>query len=103
MKYYLSSSRSRQNRQAFTLVETVIAMGIITIMITAFLAAFGPAVKGVKKSIAVKDVNRLASTLEYEMSVLRESEVTAHTTAFEKSFEWIKSSAGTDIKKIILL
>ena len=88
-------------RRGFTLVETVIAMGIITIMVTAFLAAFGPAVQGIRKSISAKEANRLASTLEYELSVLREGE--SFSTPFEKAFDWIKRSGGTTTRNDFVL
>jgi prepilin-type N-terminal cleavage/methylation domain-containing protein len=67
MKQYPTLQKHRKQPRGFTLVETVIAMGIIAVMITAFLAAFAPAVTSIRKSISSKDVNRLASTLEYEM------------------------------------
>ncbi|MCP5534952.1 MAG: hypothetical protein H7A51_01825 [Akkermansiaceae bacterium] len=88
-------------------METVIAMGIITIMVTAFLAAFGPAVQGIRKSMSAKEANRLATTLEHELSVLRYDEHKdnggEYTTSFEKAYEWIKNSGGSDEKKIVLL
>jgi type II secretory pathway pseudopilin PulG len=92
-----------RSNSGFTLVETVIAMGIITIMITAFMAAFGPAVKGISRSISAKEVNRLASTLEYELSVLRPDEATTYTTAFEKAFTWIAASGGTTKPDMLLM
>jgi len=101
----MNNYKHRSN-SGFTLVETVIAMGIITIMITAFMAAFGPAVKGISKSISTKEVNRLASTLEYELSVLRPDEAKPtglYTTAFEKSFEWIVASGGTTKNDMLLM
>ncbi|NWK57001.1 prepilin-type N-terminal cleavage/methylation domain-containing protein [Verrucomicrobiaceae bacterium N1E253] len=105
-KPVLTMSR-RSNHQGFTLVETVIAMGIITIMITAFMAAFGPAVKGIQKSISAKEANRLATTLEYELSILRfeeeNSDGAEYTTAFEKAFEWIEESGTNDRDSYILL
>ncbi|MBK1831548.1 type II secretion system protein [Verrucomicrobiaceae bacterium R5-34] len=84
-----------KTKQGFTLVETVIAMGIITIMITAFLAAFGPAVQGIRKSMSAKEANRLATTLENELSVLRPDEAgtSGYDTAFEKAYDWIENSA----------
>lgn len=99
-------------KRGFTLVETVIAMGIITIMITAFLAAFGPAVQGIRKSISAKEANRLASSLEAELSVLRADEGgdtvvgdgdSDYTTPFEKAFTWIEDSGGSDKDKMILI
>ena len=95
------------NRLGFTLVETVIAMGIITIMITAFLAAFGPAVQGIRKSISVKEANRLASTLESELSLLRYDEHADnggdYTTSFQKAFEWIEDSVSTSKENFVLI
>jgi len=82
-------------------------MGIITIMITAFLAAFGPAVQGIRKSISAKEANRLASSLEAELSVLRPDEAgsSGFSTAFEKAFTWIEESvddtAGNDTMVLI--
>lgn len=107
MKNPTSLVNVRRRRQGFTLVETVIAMGIITIMITAFLAAFGPAVKGIRKSISAKEANRLATTLEYELSILRYEEEgsdgTQYTTAFQKAFEWIEESGSNDKDSIVLV
>lgn len=106
MKHLPSPLSKRQHglRHGFTLVETVIAMGIITIMITAFLAAFGPAVQGIRKSISTKEANRLATTLENELSILRAGdEASTYTTSFEKAFEWIKNSGGTNKDDMIYL
>lgn len=107
MKKHFFPAKLRKRHSGFTLVETVIAMGIITIMITAFLAAFGPAVKGIRKSISSKEASRLATTLEYELSILRFNEESSggsnYTTSFEKSFEWIKESGDTDRDHMVLL
>ena len=103
MKNHTPSSQIK--RSGFTLVETVIAMGIITIMITAFLAAFGPAVQGIRKSMSSKEANRLASTLEYELSVLRPADAPGvddgrYKTAFEKAWWWIRNSAHPSVKDV---
>lgn len=107
MKNKISKPVRRHVSQGFTLVETVIAMGIITIMITAFLAAFGPAVQGIRKSISAKEANRLATSLEYELTILRFDEAgnsgEIYTTPFEKAFEWIKESGGVDKDQSVLL
>ena len=98
------NSPPQRVRRGFTLVETVIAMGIITVMITAFLAAFGPAVQGIRRSISAKEANRLASTLEYELSILRAGDEAAdYSTSFEKAYEWIKDSGGTEHDHIVLI
>ena len=112
MNHRPSHLKVQKNKQRFTLVETVLAMGIITIMITAFLAAFAPAVQGIKKSISAKEANRLVSTLEYELSVLRPNEVAEvadggqegkYKTSFEKAYNWIKVSGGINKEDAILL
>ena len=103
MNNRLSHLKFRNHHRGFTLVETVVAMGIITIMITAFLAAFAPAVTGIKKSISAKEANRLASTLEYELSILRPSEITDYSTPFEKAYNWIKDSGGASTNDAVLL
>ncbi len=89
----------------FTLVETVIAMGIITIMVTAFLAAFGPAVRGVQKTISSKEANRLSSSLEVELSILRADEVGTggFESAFEKAYTWIEESDAGSKDNMILI
>ncbi|BDS06208.1 hypothetical protein NT6N_12480 [Oceaniferula spumae] len=94
-----------KTKRGFTLVETVIAMGIITIMITAFLAAFGPAVQGIRKAISAKEANRMATTLESELSILRPDEAgsTGYKTAFEKAFTWIEESGGTTKDNMVLI
>jgi len=95
----------KKKKQGFTLIETVIAMGIITIMITAFLAAFGPAVQGIRKSISSKEANRLASSLEAELSVLRPDETGTggFSTAFEKAFTWIEESGSSTKDNMVLI
>lgn len=110
MKNATALLKKRQYRQGFTLVETVIAMGIITIMITAFFAAFGPAVQGIRKSISIKEANRLSTTLEHELSVIREGEHNTtdepvegkYRAAFEKAFDWIEGSFGERDDMILL-
>lgn len=79
-------------------------MGIITIMITAFLAAFGPAVQGIRKSISAKEANRLATTLDSELSILRAgNEASEFATKFEKAYDWIEKSGGNDKGAMVLI
>jgi len=53
-------------RRGFTLMETVIAIGVLAVLLTAFMAVFGPATRGVRRSINVQEADRLAATLEKE-------------------------------------
>ena len=101
----MNFNKKMKKNSGFTLVETVIAMGIITIMVTAFLAAFGPAVRGVQKTISAKEANRLSSSLEVELSVLRADEVGTggFGSAFEKAYTWIEESDADSKDNMILI
>lgn len=74
-------------------METVIAIGVIALLLTGFVAVFAPAIDGIRKSINVQEADRLASTLERELATLRAGQEGASVnTGFDKAFEWIKDS-----------
>lgn len=104
-----SSSKIRAIRLpgAFTLTETVIAIGVLAVLLTGFIAVFTPAAQGIRRSISSEQADRLTTTLEMEMVTLRSSQKTdilaSATTGFEKAFEWIKDGNGTDYKKAIFV
>ncbi len=81
-------------RRGFTLMETVIAIGVLAVLLTAFLAVFGPAASGIRRAINVQEADRLASTLERELVTLREGQATGGNiqTGFDKAYEWIEQS-----------
>lgn len=87
----MKANRSFRN-SGFTLLETVIAIGVLAVLLTGFMVVFAPAAEGIRKSINVQQADRLASTLEQELVTLRDSETTQFKTGFAKSFEWIKES-----------
>lgn len=80
-------------KRAFTLLETVIAIGVLAVLLTGFMVVFAPAAEGIRKSINVQQADRLATTLEQELVTLRGSESTGFKTGFNKAFSWIKDSA----------
>lgn len=82
----------RSARRGFSLVEVVVAIGVLALLLAGFLAIFTPAANNIKRSIGVKEANRLAETLTNEMGVLRANQTTTYDSAFEKAFEWIKDS-----------
>jgi prepilin-type N-terminal cleavage/methylation domain-containing protein len=84
----------RPSRQrGFTLIETVIAIGVLAVLLTGFIVVFTPAAEGIRKSLNVQQADRLASALEQELVTLRKGQESATIkTGFDKSFDWIKSS-----------
>lgn len=89
---------STSKKRGFTLLETVIAIGVLAVLLTGFMVVFAPAAEGIRKSINVQQADRMASSLEQELVTLRVGEETADIkTGFSKSFDWIKkSNTATD-------
>lgn len=82
----------RPAAKGFTLMETVIAIGVLAVLLTGFIAVFTPAAQGIRRSISAQQADRLASTLEQELVTLRDGQKpTSATTGFEKAFDWIQS------------
>jgi len=78
-------------QSGFTLIETVVAIGVLAVLLTGFLYVFGPAAAGIRRAINVQEADRLASTLERELVMLREGESDLNS-GFEKAYEWIEKS-----------
>jgi prepilin-type N-terminal cleavage/methylation domain-containing protein len=81
-------------RQGFTLLETVIAIGVLAVLLTGFMVVFTPAADGIRKSINVQQADRFASTLEQELVTLRPGSTLPPgvRTGFDQAFNWIMSS-----------
>lgn len=95
----------RRLRAAFTLTETVIAIGVLAVVLTGFIAVFTPAAQGIRRAISSEQADRLTTTLEMELATLRESQkatlLPSGTTGFDKSFGWIRS--GNDAANAIFV
>ena len=79
--------------RGFTLMETVIAIGVLALLLTAFLAVFGPATTGLRRAISVQEADRLSAALERELVTLRPGGSGQNfTTGFDKAYEWIQAS-----------
>ena len=74
-------------------METVIAIAVIAVLVTGFIAVFAPAIDGIRRSISIEEANRLTSTLERELVTVRDGQQPANPpTGFDKAFEWIRES-----------
>jgi prepilin-type N-terminal cleavage/methylation domain-containing protein len=85
---------SHRLRSGFTLLETVIAIGVLAVLLTGFMVVFTPAADGIRKSINVQQADRFASTLEEELVTPRigSGGQMDFRTGFDKSFDWIMGS-----------
>jgi prepilin-type N-terminal cleavage/methylation domain-containing protein len=84
----------KNKKSGFTLMESVIAIGVLAVMLTAFMAVFGPATRGIRRAINVQEVDRLTSALEKELSTNRPGATTGSEalTSFHKAYDWILNS-----------
>ena len=90
--------------RGFSLIETVIAIGVVAVLLSGFLIVFAPAAAGIKESINSKAATRLVNTLEQELVSLRGADQrAAYATGFEKAYDYIKESAGSDPDNAILV
>jgi type II secretory pathway pseudopilin PulG len=86
-----SDTNLRRLRAAFTLTETVIAIGVLAVVLTGFIAVFTPAAQGIRRAISSEQADRLTTTLEMELATLRKGqEAPDPTTSFDKAFKWIQ-------------
>jgi len=91
----------RKPRRGFTLIESVIAIGVVGILLATFLAVFGPATQNIRRSISIQDADRLKEALQREMHLLREGPDDDYATAFEKAFDWIAKSVESDFAVLL--
>jgi hypothetical protein len=93
----LSRTRRLRHYAAFTLAETVIAIGVLTVLLTGFIAVFTPAAQGIRRAITSEQADRLTTTLEREMVTLRDGQEPADAaTGFDKAFQWLQEGNTAD-------
>ena len=80
--------------RGFTLLETVIAIGVLAVLLTGFMVVFTPAADGIRKSINVQQADRLVSVLESELVSGRST--MAGNTPFDTALNRIKESSEPD-------
>ena len=88
----LTNPTNPSKRKGFSLVEVIIAIGIVALLLTGFLGVFGSAQKSINRSLGVKEANMLKDALETEMSTYRSTEVGTYDNSFHKAFDMIKNS-----------
>ena len=91
-----------KNRKGFTLMETVIAIGIIGVLLVVFVSLFVPAKRIVRTALAQQSRERIINTLKTEMDIVRSHEQAPsdakqssegkYTSAFDKAFYWIRKT-----------
>lgn len=77
-------------------METVIAIGVLSVLLTGFLIVFIPAADGIKKSISAQDADRLVAAIEQELVTTRPgaTPTTNTLTGFDRARARIKYSTG---------
>ena len=91
MKNYVTSLKMKRFR-GFTLAETVLAIAVVGLLMTTFLAVFIPARKSIQGSISLQEADRVSSALTSELGTLRPTERQRYKTAFDKAFDWMKQT-----------
>jgi len=91
----MTTSIPKIKRRGFSLMEVVIAIGVLAILLSAFLAIFAPAAEGIRRSISAQAADRLAYALEEELVNLRD-DGDVYSSGFDKAFQWILGSNQAD-------
>lgn len=88
----MNATPSKQRTGGFTLMETVIAIGVLSVLLTGFMIVFTPAADGIRRAISTQEADRLLTALSNELVNPRLPAEGA--TGFDKAFLWIKDSTG---------
>ncbi len=101
-------THSKTHRDGFSLIETMIAIGVLAVLLTGFLIVFAPAASSIRKSLNSQDAARMVATLEQELVTLHgTTQTTEYATGFHKAFDYIRASnpggSGGDVDKALLI
>ena len=92
---------NKRSSNGFTLMETLLAIAVVAVLLTTFLAVFGPATNTIRRAISVQDADRLSSALEKELTVVNQDEINDYENAFDKAFQWISESSSLDSSVVL--
>lgn len=102
---------NKQKRKGFTLTETVLAIGVVGVLIVAFVAMFYPARKIVLSAMTVQEADKIVDTLQNELNIVRKTERTSsgtristktnYTSSFDKAFYWMLQTAKPETTILI--
>lgn len=87
-------------RGGFTLVETLLAIGLVGVLLSLFLVVFVPARGMIRQALARQEAERITTVLRTELNTLRGSQQASQTaqtstptsfiTPFDKAFYWMQ-------------
>ena len=90
--------KSKTNR-GFTLAETVLAIGVVGVLLVVFVATFFPARRSVQAALTMQESERVVRALSSELDVVRPTERTVggakvssrtkYISAFDKAYYWM--------------
>lgn len=87
-------------RGGFSLIETVIAIGVVVVLLATFMAVFSPAMVGIRRTINLQEADRLVSAARQELEILRPGEE-ARGTSFSKAQKWIEGSHSAETALVV--
>lgn len=90
----------KPRRRGFTLMESLLAIGLVGVLLSIFLTVFVPARGMVRQALTRQEAERITGILRSEMSRLRADEeapegaqkstANQFLSTFDKGFEWVK-------------
>lgn len=100
-----------KSHKGFTLTETVLAIGIVGVLLVVFVAMFFPARRSVQAALTIQEADRIVKTLTSELNTVRPDERTAssvrvstrnrYTSSFDKAFYWMLFTAKPETTILI--
>ena len=101
----------RTRRGGFTLVETLLAIGLVGVLLSLFLTVFVPARGNVRQALARQEAERITNILRTELDTLKGNERAEESavnstpqkfiTSFDKAFYWMQRSAKPETSIVI--